>query len=71
METKSNMVAVGLDELGLSLNKGDMVECPAGCGEKHSVALSKDSEGVESNLLMFVRCGDKYYAVGIDGKEWK
>jgi hypothetical protein len=51
-------VAIGNDELGGALLAGDLIDCER-CGQKHEVVASTPP------MLLFVRCGDKSYLVGI------
>ena len=48
------------------LKKGDSVNCP-NCKKIHPVECGT-SDGKESDLLLFYRCGNKSYLAGINGK---
>lgn len=63
------MLAFGNGELKdrPNIKKGMQVICP-NCGELHTVVLGKDDKGRETNLLMFIKCGEDVYLVGAHGK---
>jgi hypothetical protein len=67
---KAPVAVVMESDLGESLKKGDSIECPRNCGQSHPVELSTDADGNETGMLMAVTCGDKSFAVGIDGRRW-
>ncbi len=60
-----NFVAIGADELGLKVKKGDKLVkgCLSGILE-----YGKDNKGNESNTLGFVKCGKKSYLASINDR---
>lgn len=62
-------VAFGHDELAGASPRciGDVIPCPV-CGHTHVVRGGKDESGTESDLLMYVRCGDVSYLCGVSGR---
>lgn len=58
-------------DLGEPVKKDDLVDCPAGCGQKHPAQPATTSDGAETDVLLFVNCNGKSFAVGIDGRRWK
>lgn len=58
----------GVITINKPLHKGDLVKCQ-GCGDKHPVRLSKDNEGHETDMLMYITCpkNKASYVVGVDG----
>jgi DNA-directed RNA polymerase subunit RPC12/RpoP len=61
MDENVPMVAIGNDELGDTLQVGDVVKCP-NCGHDHLVA------GSTPPILLSVKCGDASYLVGIKNR---
>lgn len=55
-----------LDKLS-SVKKGDMVFCK-NCGGEHPLECCIDESGVESDSLMYYKCGEKTFLGAIDGK---
>ena len=49
------------------LKVGDSITCPV-CKQTHKVSGGKDEHGKEEDLLLFYKCGDKSYLVGVRGK---
>lgn len=65
----SGYIAFGNDELNVAppLHKGEAILCPH-CGQDHIVAGAINSEGEETEMLLFYQCGDTTYLAGIDSK---
>jgi hypothetical protein len=60
-------VAVGNDELGAPLKKGDLVDCK--CGGKHPLELGVNTDTKkESDAIMFYKCGDQLFVGGLMGR---
>lgn len=63
------MLAVGANELGEEL--GDTYHCPR-CGEEHPIEYGEkildDGSRIPAKTIAFVRCNDKIYLAGIDGR---
>jgi len=61
-------VSFGNEELSFLpiIKKGDKILCPT-CGKKHVIEHGT-SEGKESDMLQFYKCGKKSYLAGIKGK---
>lgn len=63
-------VAIGNEDLGPELHAGDQVHCPH-CNGAHEVQPAKNTEtGKSTESLLWVRCGDEMYVVGVGGKFW-
>jgi hypothetical protein len=62
--TEVPFLAVGNDELGETINAGDMLACER-CGQTHEVTASNPA------ILLFTRCGDNTYLVGIKNRKIK
>lgn len=62
-------VAIGPDELDdtQEVHAGDEILCPT-CKEWHQLIAGKDSKGVDSELLLAYKCGDKTYIAAVDNK---
>lgn len=58
-----NFVAIGSDELGTAVKKGDKLVKGNLSG---ILEYGKDVNGKENNLLGFVTCGEHYYLVAIN-----
>lgn len=66
-------IAIGNDELAQQPDMGDTIRCWM-CGQDHPVEYGTVlTNGVQmpSKTLAFMRCGDKSYLCGVNGKEWK
>ncbi len=61
-------VAYGNNELenNPSAAKGDLIVCP-GCKGNHEISYGKDENGIESDLIMFYKCGKKSFLAGVNG----
>ena len=69
MKTSYNGLAVGNEELGAPMFKGDFITCPH-CEAQHEVYLGKNMKTEEeTNTLMFYKCPKtkKSYLCGIAG----
>lgn len=70
--SKIPFISFGNDELERMPDLGEEVICPH-CGKMHKVEYAKkildDGTQVEDKTLAFVRCGDKSYLVGVNGKD--
>ena len=61
-------VSFGNDELDKARHIGEQEKCPS-CGELHDVEYGRDVHtGEQSKTLAFVKCGDKTFLVGLNGK---
>jgi hypothetical protein len=62
-------VAIGPDELDdtSEVHAGDEILCPT-CKEWHQLIAGKDLKGVDSELLLAYKCGDKTYIAAVDNK---
>lgn len=56
-------VAIGNNELGRHVTKGDLIKCR--CGKKHKLQYGTVN-GKESNTLGFISCGKDSYLVSIN-----
>jgi len=67
-QNKIPFISVGNNELkdNKKLKKGNLIDCPH-CLKKHKVELGKTSDGVETDSLMFYKCGKNLYLCGVDG----
>ena len=62
-------VAIGPEDLDdtQEVHAGDEILCPT-CKEWHQLLAGKDSKGVDSELLLAYKCGDKTYIAAVDNK---
>jgi hypothetical protein len=49
------------------LRIGDRIDCDT-CGQQHEVRGGKDKHGVESDTMLFYRCGEKVRLAGVAGR---
>lgn len=61
------MLAVTPDQLREPLRKGQLIQCHK-CSKRHRVALAKDMDGNETDVLMFFKCNRISYLIGIKGR---
>jgi hypothetical protein len=62
------MLTIGNDELQKASFLGDFVLCER-CGERHKIYYGKDANGNKTKLLSFVKCGERTFLVGLNGKD--
>jgi hypothetical protein len=64
-----DFIAIGNEQLGKSVEKGDMIECPV-CGEQHPLEYAKDQNGEETSVAGFIKCPEngRSYLVSIRGQ---
>lgn len=66
------MLSIGSKELHQCPSLGKTARCP-NCGEQHEVTFGKkrmpDGSWEETKMLASVRCGEKSFLVGIEGKD--
>lgn len=64
------MKAIGNNELGERMEKGDFITCPH-CEEEHEVLVGTNLDtGEETDSIMFYKCPkmDKTYLCGVSGR---
>lgn len=62
------MFTLGNDEAEKLPKVGDTIECQK-CGEDHPVKSGKDTDGNDSPLIQYYKCGEKTYLCGVNGKD--
>lgn len=61
-------ISIGNDQLGEELAPGQEILC-RNCNQTHPIQYARDAvTGQESDALLYVKCGDKAFLVGVDGK---
>lgn len=61
-------IAIGNDELGKPLKKGELIKCSK-CKRHHAIECGIDKETKrETEALLFYQCGKTSYLAGIDGR---